>query len=141
MFYFEYVYLRIKFINPLKQHFMTKKWFAGNFCPNDASCSLEDGALSPSNGPKIRTLDLKAPLEQPYLATVQAFVDEKSFYDDYTNPDEWAKCDGNLLAIGENTNLFSLLGTMYGGDGRTSFGLPDLSEVGDYYIYTISNLR
>jgi microcystin-dependent protein len=34
--------------------------------------------------------------------------------------------DGRLLSISENTALFSLLGTMYGGDGRTTFGLPNL---------------
>ena len=38
----------------------------------------------------------------------------------------WAKCDGQLLPIAQNTALFSLLGTTYGGDGRTTFGLPDL---------------
>lgn len=37
----------------------------------------------------------------------------------------WAKCDGQLLPIAQNTALFSILGTMYGGDGRTTFGLPD----------------
>ena len=41
-------------------------------------------------------------------------------------PRGWAKADGQLLAIRENTALFSLLGTMYGGDGRTTFALPDL---------------
>ncbi|MGV6800948.1 MAG: phage tail protein [bacterium] len=41
-------------------------------------------------------------------------------------PRGWAFCDGQLLAISSNSALFSLLGTMYGGDGRTSFGLPDL---------------
>ncbi len=41
-------------------------------------------------------------------------------------PRGWAFCDGQLLSIMSNTALFSLLGTMYGGDGRTTFGLPDL---------------
>lgn len=41
-------------------------------------------------------------------------------------PRGWADCDGQLLAIAQNTALFSLLGTTYGGDGRTTFGLPDL---------------
>jgi microcystin-dependent protein len=41
-------------------------------------------------------------------------------------PVGWATCDGQLLPISQNTALFSLLGTMYGGDGRTTFGLPDL---------------
>src|SRR5436309_1530584 len=41
-------------------------------------------------------------------------------------PQGWMFCDGQLLSISQNTALFSLLGTMYGGDGRTTFGLPDL---------------
>lgn len=41
-------------------------------------------------------------------------------------PNGWAFCQGQLLAIASNTALFSLLGTTFGGDGRTSFGLPDL---------------
>lgn len=41
-------------------------------------------------------------------------------------PREWAFCDGQLLAISQNTALFSLFGTIYGGDGETTFGLPDL---------------
>jgi microcystin-dependent protein len=41
-------------------------------------------------------------------------------------PRNWAQCDGQLLLISANPALFSLLGTTYGGDGRTTFGLPDL---------------
>ena len=41
-------------------------------------------------------------------------------------PRSWALCDGQLLPISSNQALFSLLGTIYGGDGRTTFGLPDL---------------
>jgi microcystin-dependent protein len=41
-------------------------------------------------------------------------------------PRGWALCNGQLLAIGDNSSLFALLGTTYGGDGRTTFGLPDL---------------
>ena len=41
-------------------------------------------------------------------------------------PRSWAFCDGQLLPISQNTALFSLLGTIYGGDGRTTFALPDL---------------
>ncbi len=40
-------------------------------------------------------------------------------------PKGWATCDGQLLPISQNTALFSLLGTMYGGDGKSTFGLPD----------------
>ncbi len=41
-------------------------------------------------------------------------------------PRNWAICDGRLLPISSNTALFSILGTTYGGDGRTTFALPDL---------------
>lgn len=40
-------------------------------------------------------------------------------------PKGWAFCNGQLLAINQNQALFSLLGTVYGGDGRTTFGLPN----------------
>lgn len=41
-------------------------------------------------------------------------------------PRSWAFCEGQLLPISQNTALFSILGTTYGGDGRTTFGLPDM---------------
>ncbi len=41
-------------------------------------------------------------------------------------PRGFALCDGQILSISQNSSLFSLLGTTYGGDGRTTFGLPDL---------------
>lgn len=42
-------------------------------------------------------------------------------------PKGWALCNGQLLPISQNTALFSLLGTTYGGDGKSTFALPDLS--------------
>ena len=41
-------------------------------------------------------------------------------------PQGWATCDGQILPIAQNTALFSLLGTTYGGNGQTTFALPDL---------------
>jgi len=41
-------------------------------------------------------------------------------------PTGWALCDGQILPISQNTALFSLLGTTYGGDGKSTFALPDL---------------
>jgi microcystin-dependent protein len=55
----------------------------------------------------------------PYLAQIQILP--YSFA-----PRGWARCDGQLLSISQNTALFSLLGTAYGGDGRSTFALPDL---------------
>ncbi len=119
---------------------MTNLWFAGNFCPREANCSLENQALTPSNGPKIRTLDFTKPPSETLPATIRIFTDEQSFLKAGTRPEEWAKCEGQLLSIIQYQSLFSLLGTMYGGDGRTSFGLPNLSDSskdkGDYHINT-----
>ncbi|HEY4363778.1 MAG TPA: tail fiber protein [Bryobacteraceae bacterium] len=41
-------------------------------------------------------------------------------------PFGWAQCNGQIIAISQNTALFSLLGTMYGGDGKSNFALPNL---------------
>lgn len=41
-------------------------------------------------------------------------------------PVGWAKCDGKLMSIAENEALYTLIGTTYGGDGQTTFALPDL---------------
>ena len=43
-------------------------------------------------------------------------------------PTGWAFCNGQLLQISGNTALFSILGTLYGGDGETTFGLPDMRD-------------
>lgn len=43
-------------------------------------------------------------------------------------PTGWAQCNGQLLPISQNTALFSLLGTFYGGDGKSTFALPDLQD-------------
>jgi microcystin-dependent protein len=42
-------------------------------------------------------------------------------------PTGWASCDGQILAISQNTALFSLLGTFYGGDGKSTFALPNMA--------------
>src|SRR3954467_8241251 len=41
-------------------------------------------------------------------------------------PTGWAQCNGQLLPLSQNTALFSLLGTVYGGDGKSTFALPDI---------------
>jgi len=54
------------------------------------------------------------------------FVAEITMYAFNFAPKGWAFCAGQLLPISQNTALFSLLGTNYGGDGKSTFGLPDL---------------
>jgi microcystin-dependent protein len=60
------------------------------------------------------------------LAGADPYIGEISLFAGNFAPRSWAFCDGQLLPIAQNTALFSLLGTTYGGDGRTTFGLPDL---------------
>jgi microcystin-dependent protein len=55
----------------------------------------------------------------PYMSEIRMFAGNFA-------PLAWAFCDGSLLPISDNTALFSLLGTTYGGDGQTTFALPDL---------------
>jgi len=56
----------------------------------------------------------------------QPFVAEITMYAFNFAPKGWAFCAGQLLPISQNTALFSLLGTFYGGDGKSTFALPDL---------------
>ena len=56
----------------------------------------------------------------------EPFVGEIRMFAGNFVPRGWAFCDGQLLAVAQNDVLFSLFGTIYGGDGRTTFGLPDL---------------
>lgn len=58
-------------------------------------------------------------MSEPYLSEIR-------IYGFNFPPRGWAQCDGQILPINQNQALFSLLGTTYGGDGRTSFALPDL---------------
>jgi microcystin-dependent protein len=57
---------------------------------------------------------------------VNPFIAEVIMFGGNFAPRGWAKCEGQLLAISSNTALFSILGTTYGGNGRSTFGLPDL---------------
>ena len=56
----------------------------------------------------------------------EPFIGEIIMFGGNFAPRGWALCDGQLLAINQNSALFSILGTTYGGNGRTTFGLPDL---------------
>lgn len=58
-------------------------------------------------------------MSEPFVGEIRMFAGNFA-------PRGWAFCDGQLLAVSQNDALFSLYGTIYGGDGRTTFGLPDL---------------
>lgn len=58
-------------------------------------------------------------MSEPFIAEIRIFAGNFA-------PRSWAFCDGQLLPIAQNTALFSLIGTTYGGDGRTSMALPNM---------------
>ena len=58
------------------------------------------------------------------------FVAEVRIFPFNFPPKGWAFCDGQLMPISQNTALFSLLGTVYGGDGKSTFALPDVQGRG-----------
>src|SRR6201990_2665681 len=58
-------------------------------------------------------------MSQPFLGEIRIFPYNFA-------PRGWATCSGQILSIAQNTALFSLLGTYYGGNGQTTFALPDL---------------
>jgi microcystin-dependent protein len=65
------------------------------------------------------SIETKELLMEYYLGQIQLFP--------YTfTPKNWASCEGQLLPIQQNAALFSLFGTTFGGDGQTTFALPDL---------------
>ena len=58
-------------------------------------------------------------MANPYIGEIKMFGGNFA-------PAGWAFCEGQVLSIADNTALFSLIGTVYGGDGQTTFALPDL---------------
>jgi len=58
-------------------------------------------------------------MSNPFVAEIRIFTGNFA-------PKGWALCDGQLMSISQNTALFSLLGTTYGGDGKSNFALPNL---------------
>ncbi|ROQ21518.1 microcystin-dependent protein [Marinimicrobium koreense] len=60
-------------------------------------------------------------MSEPFIGQIQMFGFDFP-------PRGWSLCQGQLIAISQNTALFSLIGTNFGGDGRTTFGLPDMAS-------------
>jgi microcystin-dependent protein len=60
-------------------------------------------------------------MANPFLAEIRIFAGNFA-------PQGWSLCNGQLLSISQNAALFSLLGTNFGGDGRSNFGLPNLQN-------------
>ena len=60
-------------------------------------------------------------MSEPFLAEIRMFAGNFA-------PQGWAFCNGQIMSIAQNTALFSLVGTTYGGDGQTTFALPNLQS-------------
>lgn len=59
------------------------------------------------------------------MSQLDAYLGEIRLVGFYYAPSGWAQCNGQLLSVNEYPSLYTLLGTQYGGDGRTTFALPD----------------
>lgn len=81
-------------------------------------------------------------MSDPFVAEIRMFAGNFA-------PTGWAECNGQLLPISQNTALFSLLGTFYGGDGKSTFALPNFegstpvgegqgSGLSDYFLGQVS---
>lgn len=75
---------------------------------------------------KILLIGLFAVLSMGKTYAQEAFIGEIKMFAGNFEPRGWAFCDGRLLSIAQNSALFSILGTTYGGNGQTTFALPDL---------------
>ena len=80
---------------------------------------LLQSALSPTDTQTATETTIEAVSDEGMIGEIRLFAGNFA-------PRGWAFCDGQLLAISSNQALFSILGTTYGGDGRTTFALPDL---------------
>ena len=66
-------------------------------------------------------------MSDPFVAEIRMFGGDLA-------PNGWARCNGQLMPISQNAELFSRLGTVYGGDGKTTFALPNLQATANFFI-------
>jgi microcystin-dependent protein len=70
-------------------------------------------------------------MTQPFIGQIQPYAFNFA-------PKNWALCNGQIMSIAQNAALFSLLGTMYGGNGTTTFGLPNLQSRVPMHVGTLN---
>lgn len=117
--------LRRSFASPAPDPVTRRRFFAGagvgaaallGADVQAAPLDIEPGTLVDAQG---RPLSRSARAADPILGEIMMFAGNFA-------PRGWAQCNGSLLPINTNQALFSIIGTIYGGDGRTTFALPDL---------------
>ncbi|MEZ4919631.1 MAG: tail fiber protein [Saprospiraceae bacterium] len=78
------------------------------------------------------------------MKTMEGYIAEIRLFAGMFAPLNWAFCEGQMLSIDQHQSLFSLIGTTYGGDGRTNFNLPDLKgkepQEGMHYIICMAGI-
>ncbi|MBK8555059.1 MAG: tail fiber protein [Lewinellaceae bacterium] len=75
------------------------------------------------------------------LSAQDSMLGEVTLFAGNFAPRGWAFCDGQMLSISQNTALFSILGTQYGGDGRTTFALPKMGNFGTEETLEFANSK
>jgi microcystin-dependent protein len=70
--------------------------------------------------------------------TMEPFIGQIMLFPYGFEPRGWALCDGKMLGVRDYSSLFSLLGKKFGGDGRTTFGLPKMSGPANNVAYYIA---
>lgn len=60
----------------------------------------------------------------------EEFIGSVTLFTDAITPENWADCDGTILNVADNQPLHALIGANFGGDGKTTFGLPKIPNVG-----------
>ncbi len=101
---------------------------AGDLLTWDGNNWIAEGPAPRDNMQPFQAVNYIIALEGtfPSRSSINPFIGEIIMFAGNFAPRGWALCDGQLLPVAQHTALFSLLGTNYGGDGRTTFGLPDL---------------
>ena len=110
---------------------MKNTWFAGNFCPTGAKCSLTIDPLKPVQGPLIRLMEREGNDDPPYLAEIRQFEIPP------VGEIQWMKAEGQLLDLEQYITLYPIIGYLYGDPAsREVFPLPNLREYheNNYYI-------
>jgi microcystin-dependent protein len=90
-----------------------------NDTASSSSSGTSSGSTSGSSSTSTQSSSTSNSDDMPFIGEVKLFGGNFA-------PRGWALCDGQLLPISQYSALFSILGTIYGGDGRTTFALPDL---------------
>ncbi|HWB26185.1 MAG TPA: tail fiber protein [Chitinophagaceae bacterium] len=103
-------------------------WDGNNWVATQPRPELPDTSITIGNIQPYLALNYCIALQGifPSRNGADPFLGEIELFGFNFNPKGWAFCDGSLMSISQNTALFSLLGTFYGGDGRSTFALPDL---------------